>query len=107
MRRTTAGFLAFVSSFALIAALTASGVGAESDREAAAGEQTVAECSASQPVDVQIQAAIERLRHEQRLQAPSQQSGDVIVLNNRGYNYGSSPGVELDQVRAEARSSRR
>jgi len=104
MRRTTAGFLAFVSSFALTAALTASGAGAESDLEPAAGEPAVSECSASQPADVQIRAAIERLRYEQSLQASSQQSGDVIVLNNRGYNYGPGPGVELDQVPAEARS---
>ena len=104
MRRTTAGFLAFVSSFALMAALTPFGVGAESDLEAAAGQQDVSECSASQPVDVQIQAAIERLRYEQTLQAPSRQSGDVIVLNNRGYNYGPGPSVDLDRIRAEARS---
>lgn len=104
MRRTTAGFLAFVSCFALTAALTASGVGAEPAAEAVGEEQEVAECNATQSADAQIQAAIERLRHEQALQAPSQQSGDVIVLNNRGYNYGPAPKVELDRIRAEARS---
>jgi hypothetical protein len=104
MRRTTAGFLVIVSGFAVIVALTASGASAESDPKAAPSEQAVSECSASQPANVQIQAAIERLRYEQTIQASPEQARDVIVLNNRGYNYGANPDLEPDRVGAEAPS---
>ena len=30
----------------------------------------------------------------------------IVMLNNRGYNYGPAPSIRLDQIRAEARGAR-
>jgi len=107
MRRTTAGFLAFVSAFALVAAsVNAEPVSIGAEGAAGVGEElSGGECSASQPVDSQLASVVEQLRRAQALEAEGSQSGDIIVLNNRGYNYGPPRGIEIDLIRAEAKGA--
>ena len=96
MRPTTAGFLTFVACFAL----ASPGVEAEPQPEAEP-EAEGGQCELTQPtgIDGQLEALISEVRLEER--------PEVIVLNNRGYNYGPSPRMQLDQIRAEARAVRR
>lgn len=99
MRRTTPGLLAFIACFAL----AAPSVEAEPPSRAAQSSEPASECSLSQPpkLDSEVQAFVAELRREHAQQA-SGQRGDIIVLNNRGYNYGPPPPMQLDLIRAEA-----
>ena len=103
MRPTTAGFLTFVACFAL----ASPGVEAEPQAESEA-EPVGGQCELSRPtqVDGQVEAFVSEMRQKQA-RRPHSQHPEVIVLNNRGYNYGSSPRIQLDQIRAEARAGRR
>lgn len=97
MRRTTPGLLAFIACFAL----ASPSFDAEPEPRGAEGGQ----CALSQPakLDAEVEAFVGELRRQQQAsQEPARQSGDVIVLNNRGYNYGPGPGIKLDLIRAEA-----
>jgi hypothetical protein len=93
MRRITPGLLAFIACFAL----ASPGYNAEPEPRDAEGGQ----CALSQPskLDAEVESFIAELRRQQAGQEPAR---DVIVLNNRGYNYGPGPGIQLDLIRAEA-----
>lgn len=98
MRPTTAGFLTFVACFAL----ASPGVEAEPQAEAQAeAEPAGGQCELTHPtqLDAQVEALVSEMRFEER--------PDVIVLNNRGYNYGPPPRIRLDQIQAETRAERR
>ena len=101
MRPTTAGLLTFLACFAL----ASPGVEAEPEPEASA---VGGQCELSGPlqVDGQLEAWLLEVRQEQASRARSQHP-EVIVLNNRGYNYGPPQGMQLDLIRAEARAGRR
>ncbi len=98
--RTGLGIVALTATFAL----ASPGVKTVRAEEAVAGQ-----CSASQPTssDAETQAFLESVRREQLAR---QRSGGerpaVVMLNNRGYNYGPPPAIRLDQIRAEARGTR-
>jgi len=68
-----------------------------------AGEQ----CSSREPgrLDEVVGEFLEELRREHAGQG-SEQTNGVVMLNNRGYNYGPPPGIQLDVLRAEASSRR-
>jgi len=100
MRPTTAGFLTFVACFAL----ASPGVEAEPQAEPRAepeAELAGGQCEVTQPsqLDGRVEALVSEMRFQER--------PEVIVLNNRGYNYGPPPRMQLDQIRAEARADRR
>ena len=98
--RNTVGLLALGASIAL-ASPGVNAVRAEAEgpvAQAAPGGQ----CSASGPaasIDAEIEAAIEQLRLQQADQNAS--DSDLVVLNNRGYNYGPPRGIQLDAIQAE------
>jgi len=54
--------------------------------------------------DAEVEAFVERLRREHARSAVA--TDDVVALNNRGYNYGPPPQVELDEILAEVRGRR-
>ncbi len=60
------------------------------------------QCSAGEPLgaDAEAEALIARLREEQMARIVAGAEGP-IALNGRGYNYGPSPGIELDRIQAE------
>jgi hypothetical protein len=93
MRRITPGLLAFIACFAL----ASPGFDAEPEPQGGEGGQ----CALSQPsrLDAEVESFVAELRRQRAGQEPSR---DVIVLNNRGYNYGPGPGIQLDMIRAEA-----
>jgi hypothetical protein len=66
-------------------------------------EEPGPQCSTDLPpgADARAAALIARLRQEQMARIAAGAEG-IIVLNGSGYNYGSSPGIELDRIRAEA-----
>jgi hypothetical protein len=73
-------------------------------QEAVSTEEPGPQCSADpQPrADAEVQALIAKLRQEQMARIAAGADGP-IVLNGRGYNYGPSPGIELDRIQAESR----
>ncbi len=102
--RTGLGLVALAATFAL----ASPGVRIVHAEEAAAAAGP-SQCSAGVPVsaDAETQAFLEDLRREHLLRGGQQGDGPaVVVLNNRGYNYGPPPSILLDQVRAEARRGR-
>ena len=101
--RTGLGLVALAATFAL-ASPGVRVVQAEEAATAVAGQ-----CSAGEPVssDAETQSFLGELRREQLLRQASQ--GDrpaIVMLNNRGYNYGPAPSITLDQIQAEARGAR-
>jgi hypothetical protein len=53
-------------------------------------------------VDAELEAFLAELRREQFARAVEGDASAPIMLNNRGYNYGPPPGIQLDPVLAEA-----
>jgi hypothetical protein len=98
--RNTVGLLALGASIAL-ASPGVNAVRAEAEglvAQAAPGGQ----CSASGPaasMDAEIEAMVEQLRRQQADRNAS--DGDLVVLNNHGYNYGPPRGIQLDAIQAE------
>ncbi|HJO23577.1 MAG: hypothetical protein QF890_13350 [Myxococcota bacterium] len=54
--------------------------------------------------DAKVEAFVESLRREHERSALA--TDDVVALNNRGYNYGPPPRVELDEILTEVRGQR-
>jgi hypothetical protein len=77
----------------------------------AAAPAAQSQCSATSrsPADPEVQAFIAELQREQLQRAATLPPGDggIVVLNNRGYNYGPPAGIELDTIRAEAAGAAR
>lgn len=66
-------------------------------------------CSAGQParLDAEVQVFLAELRREQQPRVGSDPRGaGIVVLNNRGYNYGPPPGMLMDRLLAEAKQRR-
>ncbi len=95
--RTTAGFLAIVACFALASP------GVDPVRAEEAPAEVGGQCAATRPgtADAEVESFVAELRREQIAQV-ARGDREVIVLNNRGYNYGPPRGVRLDLIRAEA-----
>lgn len=96
LKRTQAalGLLSLAASLALLSP----GVRAEPLSDAGSCRSSAAGS------DAEVEAFVERLRRER---GPSVGSAeDVVALNNRGYNYGPPPQVELDEILVELRSRR-
>ncbi|MEE2678416.1 MAG: hypothetical protein VX546_07565 [Myxococcota bacterium] len=92
--RVTLGLLSLAASLALLSP----GVRAEPATEAGS-------CRAStSSSDAEVQAFVEHLRRERSVSADS--AGEIVALNNRGYNYGPPPQVELDEILVELRNRR-
>jgi hypothetical protein len=104
--RNLAGFLS------LLAMLILASPGVEAVRADPAGGQAAApagQCPATQraaAADAELSAFIVELRREHAAPGGAPRS-DVVVLNNRGYNYGSPPGIDFRQIRADAAGARR
>ncbi|MDJ0851350.1 MAG: hypothetical protein QNK04_23495 [Myxococcota bacterium] len=95
------GIVALAATFAL----ASPGVRIVHAEEATA---VAGQCSAGAPVsaDAETRAFLDDLRREHLVRRASQASApEIVVLNNRGYNYGPPPEIMLDQVRAEARAA--
>ncbi len=104
------GFVALAASF-LLASPGVTIVRAQTVAEQAAPEQ----CNAAarrQGLDARTDAFIDQLRLEHgsravpRLAAAAAGAERFQVLNNRGYNYGPSPGVAVDTVLADVEARR-
>jgi hypothetical protein len=98
----TAGWLALAASLAL----ASPGV---TLRAAQAGEAGAgSECGQPGQAggDAEAQAFLAQLRQEQAARGESDAQRGIVVLNNRGFNYGPPPGFQLDQLHAEAAQKR-
>jgi hypothetical protein len=106
--KAVVGLLA-VAAMLLLASPGVRAVRAAGPQEpAAAQEQAQCGSTARAPADPEVQAFLAELRREQleRAIAGAGDSG-IVVLNNRGYNYGPASGIELDAIRAEAAAAAR
>ncbi|MBW2268522.1 MAG: hypothetical protein JRH16_08085 [Deltaproteobacteria bacterium] len=98
------GLLALAASFALaspgVNVVRADTVAAQPARSQcqAAGER-------DQRKDPEVAAFLERLRAA-RVQPAASDDPSIVILNNRGYNYGSARGIDLDAVLAEVDARR-
>lgn len=105
----TLGFLALAATFAL-ASPGVSVVQAETVAE----RSDAAQCNAGQrrqSQDAKTDAFIEQLRTEHGSKAVADLARFAgaerfQVLNNRGYNYGTPPGVAVDTIMAEVEAAR-
>lgn len=63
-------------------------------------------CEAGNPVsaDKSMAAVVERLRDQSDRDGSR---GEIVMLNNRGYNYGPHNSIDLDRVIAEGRAASR
>jgi hypothetical protein len=106
--KAVVGLLA-VAAMLLLASPGVRAVRAAGPQESAAPQER-AQCgsTARAPADPEVQAFLAELRRGQleRALAGADDSG-IVVLNNRGYNYGSPSGIELDAIRAEAAAAPR
>jgi hypothetical protein len=61
-------------------------------------------CEAGNPVsaDESMAAVVERLRDRSD---PDGSRGKIVMLNNRGYNYGPHNSIDLDRIVAEGRGA--
>jgi len=55
-------------------------------------------------VDKSMVAVVERLRDQSD---PDGSKGKIVMLNNRGYNYGPHNSIDLDRIVAEGRAASR
>jgi hypothetical protein len=110
MRRLgSVGNTAGVLATAALLLLLSPGVKVVRAEGAAAGAQAAAsggsQCEAAagpRTVDAQLEAFLAEIRREQFARAVEGDESVPIMLNNRGYNYGPPPGLQLDPVLAEA-----
>lgn len=56
--------------------------------------------------DAQVEAFIRQVKRQQRARMAGGAPSEVILLNNRGYNYGPPSDIRLDRVMAEGKNSR-
>jgi len=95
---TAAGILAVA---ALLAGLAARPPWASAQAGEAPGSADAAQCGPAEApsADAEIAALMQQdLRAAQQQAAGSLEGSGVVVLNNRGYNYGPPPGVRLDAL---------
>lgn len=97
------GLLALAASFAL-ASPGVKVVRAETLASEEAPAMCAAEAEAKHSKDEAIAEFLDTMRSEPQVRAV-QHRPEVVMLNNRGYNYGE-PSVELDEILAEARARR-
>lgn len=108
--RNTLGILAVLASLALaspgVRVVKAEPVAASASE--AGGQCPAADAGAAARAS-QVQDFLARVRAEQaQAGQPGESDGpNIIVLNNRGYNYGSGSPMALDQVLIDAQRERR
>ena len=99
------GMLALAASFAL----ASPGVNVVK-AEVVAGHVSPEQCSAAAQPQRSANADLAKFLEDLRKQQPDLAEGanpeGVVMLNNRGYNYGPARGVDLDSILAEANSRR-
>lgn len=96
---TTLGLLSLLGSIALLSP------GVRAVRAEPAVAQAAGRCGSSDTgSDAEVEAFVESLRREHARSAEA--ADEVVALNNRGFNYGPPPRVELDEILAEVRSRR-
>jgi hypothetical protein len=97
------GLIALAASFAL----ASPGVKVV-QAQTLASQEPQAQCGAADPrrvsVDADLEAFLSELRSEQVRSDPGARA-DIVVLNNRGYNYGPTR-VDSDALLAEYRENR-
>jgi hypothetical protein len=97
------------TAFAALVAFASPGVDVQP--AAAAGERSAAgQCSAgaaARSTDADIEAFLADLRRETAGSPAAADAPEIVVLNNRGYNYNAARrGIALDAIRAEAAGAR-
>ena len=80
-------------------------------RSVRAEPTAAAQCDLSKPLgqeDADLERFLAELRRDYgtRARAGNPDRPEVVVLNGRGYNYGPTPGLTLDEIRAELRQRR-
>lgn len=96
---TTLGLLSLLASIALLSP------GVRVVRAEPALAQVAGQCGSSDTgSDAEVEAFVESLRRKHARSADA--TDEVVALNNRGYNYGPPPKVQLDEILAEVRSRR-
>ena len=98
------GLLALAASFAL-ASPGVNVVKAEVVAEHVSAEQCSAAADPRRSTDAELAKFLEELRQQPDLAEAANAEG-VVMLNNRGYNYGPARGIELDAILAESKSRR-
>lgn len=94
-----ASLLVMLAALLVLAARTP-GAPEEQAPEAAA---EAAICEAGRAHTVDVNGEIEELMQDtrSRLEQAGTTDGDLVVLNNRGFNYGGAPNVRLDSFLVE------
>jgi len=94
---------------ALVASLLLTSPGVRVVRAAEQAEASPApQCALDQAptADAEVRRFLNDLRAENAVRSGPGHPG-IVVLNNRGFNYGPPRGIELDLLRAEAAAARR